>query len=370
MNSFTHDVDINLSHQSFGQSFSGLLDLQFKRAYTSGAFPYATTMDINRPMSFEELSETKLTLQRACSTSAGTMVLASSDDAIAVVETGTRRTSFRLAAISLESLDRITSTLGQFAVTALETHNVKLWHWSERSAIFETKDLDLMKWSDTSRNYTPAVRHKLNPLFELKSPPTNSGRLLLWHGEPGTGKTSALRSLAYQWSDWCDFHYVVDPENFFRYPDYLYNVLTSASQDAKRDSFGWVPPASNRWRLVVAEDVDEYLTTNAKKEAGAPLGRLLNLTDGIIGQNERVLILLTTNEELKRLHPAITRPGRAMSEVEFTRFDQAEATEWLGRASKGSGSQTLAQLLVESGGITSIDGSAKGEELLSVGAYL
>ena len=36
------------------------------------------------------------------------------------------------------------------------------------------------------------------------------------------------------------------------------------------------------------------------------------LVDGIVGQSLRVLVLVTTNEPLRRLHPAVVRPGRTM----------------------------------------------------------
>ena len=51
----------------------------------------------------------------------------------------------------------------------------------------------------------------------------------------------------------------------------------------------------------------------------------------------RLMILITTNEELRNLHPAITRSGRCMANIEFTEFDRGEAQEWLSMR----GSQTL-----------------------------
>ena len=51
-----------------------------------------------------------------------------------------------------------------------------------------------------------------------------SGQLLLWHGEPGTGKTYALRALAWEWRAWCRFHYVTDPERFFNEANYMLDV--------------------------------------------------------------------------------------------------------------------------------------------------
>ena len=56
--------------------------------------------------------------------------------------------------------------------------------------------------------------------------PAHGGQLVLWHGTPGTGKTFALRALAWEWREWCQVHYIVDPDSFFgQHADYLMNVL-------------------------------------------------------------------------------------------------------------------------------------------------
>ena len=41
------------------------------------------------------------------------------------------------------------------------------------------------------------------------------------------------------------------------------------------------------------------------------------------------MILITTNEDLGKLNPAIMRPGRCASEIEFSRFTPEEANRWL-----------------------------------------
>ena len=66
----------------------------------------------------------------------------------------------------------------------------------------------------------------------------------------------------------------------------------------------------------------------ARAVAGQALLRLLNVTDGLLGQGTRTLVLITTNEPVKRLHPA-TRAGRCFADVEFTPFPVAEANAWL-----------------------------------------
>jgi len=57
---------------------------------------------------------------------------------------------------------------------------------------------------------------------------------------------------------------------------------------------------------------------------------LLNLSDGILGQGSNTLILLTTNEDMRELHPALVRPGRALAKTEFTKLSVVESNDWLG----------------------------------------
>lgn len=85
-----------------------------------------------------------------------------------------------------------------------------------------------------------------------------------------------------------------------------------------------------RWRLLVFEDADELLRADAKRETGQSLSRLLSLSDGLIGQGVNVLVLITTNEPIGRLHPAVIRPGRCLADVEFGLLDRDEAAALVG----------------------------------------
>ncbi len=114
----------------------------------------------------------------------------------------------------------------------------------------------------------------------------------------------------------------------------------------------------SRWRLLVLEDCDEIVRSEAQPGAGQALSRLLNLTDGLLGQGRNILICITTNEDVSRFHPASVRPGRCLKQIEVGPLSPQEAAAWLGidpsegsaRSSAWSKPATLADLYAVQGG--------------------
>ena len=168
------------------------------------------------------------------------------------------------------------------------------------------------------------------------TPPLDGGKLLLWHGEPGTGKSYGIRALMREWRTWCRAHYIVDPERFFGEADYMLSVILDQTEDDADEcepvgvsSDPKVPiEAEHPWHLLVMEDSDEFLQADAKDRQGQSLSRLLNMADGLIGQGLNLLVLITTNEPLGKIHPAIQREGRCMANIEFGRLKDSELSKW------------------------------------------
>lgn len=184
-------------------------------------------------------------------------------------------------------------------------------------------------WSDIRENYARNTQEKLDRLMRMERP-EGLGKLLLFRGVQGTGKTYATRAMAREWKKWCRLNYVLDPERFFGDPQYMLESVLGDHDDYELEGI-LGRKEEDRWDLFVMEDANEFLAIDAKFHQGQSFARLLNLVEGLIGQGLKVLVLITTNEELKDIHPAVSRVGRCLMDVEFGAFGREEASAWLAR---------------------------------------
>lgn len=215
---------------------------------------------------------------------------------------------------------------------------VQFWALGANGPIEHRRKILVPSWEDITSNYSSSVLDNLQDLMDPGFRPGKAGQLILWHGPPGTGKTTALRALGRQWRDWCELHFIVDPEKFFgSSSDYMLHVML---QNASM---------KDRWRLLVLEDSGELLAADARVQLANPQGlsRFINAVDGILGQGLKFMVLVTTNEEIGKLHEAVIRPGRCTSAIEFNKFGKTETEEWLrnrGVANPPNQGMTLAEM--------------------------
>jgi hypothetical protein len=178
------------------------------------------------------------------------------------------------------------------------------------------RPIEVQGWSDIEANYPEQVRGELGKLVAMRDPGAG-GKLVLFHGPPGTGKTRSIMALLAAWREWCEPHVITDPDAFFNHLDYMNDVILGGGFD------------DGRWRVLIVEDGDEFMDVDAKSRTGQALSRLLNLGDGLVGQGLNVLTIITTNVPMDSLNPAVARTGRCLANLHYPAFEQEEAAAWL-----------------------------------------
>ena len=213
-----------------------------------------------------------------------------------------------------------------------------------------SRKLDCPSFKDIHMNYPNY--NNIEWLTKMDKPYEN-GKLIFWYGVPGTGKTYAIRALAQSWKH-ADFLYITQPESFFKDFGGMYNVLLDDCDcnDKVEVACEGTPDKKvkkDRFKVLVIEDALDLLLTETRKQDSSTISRLLNLTEGIIGQGLRLVVLITSNEKHESVDEAFMRPGRCLQMSEFRAFDTDEAGKWLKQHDVNGGfrpssAMTLAQL--------------------------
>ena len=121
--------------------------------------------------------------------------------------------------------------------------------------------------------------------------------IMLFYGEPGTGKSTYIRYL---------IHYL-QKDVIFMSPSMASN-LDSPSLTRLL--------VNNANAIFIIEDAEELLVSR-EKERNSSISMLLNLTDGLLGDSLGIQIIATFNTHINNIDKALLRKGRLNSLYEF-----------------------------------------------------
>lgn len=134
--------------------------------------------------------------------------------------------------------------------------------------------------------------------------------LVLFHGMPGTGKSTYLKHL----STMTDREIIFIPSN-----------LVGALSDPSFVSFLLYRTGC----VLIIEDAEKALESRDHNHNSAIVSTILNLTDGILGSALKVKIFATFNCDIDKIDKALTRKGRLVCEYEFKELHKDKADKLL-----------------------------------------
>lgn len=132
---------------------------------------------------------------------------------------------------------------------------------------------------------------------------SNNPEFILIHGKPGTGKTTFITSLLSK---------------------YKVVFITPEVLDALLDPNNLNWSISNLKNSVIVMEDSEYVLRDRNRFPDSHVGKILNLTDGILGKTLKTKIICTINSDLSEIDPALLRPGRCSALWEARELEPEE----------------------------------------------
>ncbi len=172
---------------------------------------------------------------------------------------------------------------------------------------FEITDLDL--------NYGAGFEKFHKEL--MKRFKDESKGLVLFHGQPGTGKTYYIRHLLRVMASKKKIVIYMPPNmvDHLVEPDFMTFISNTVEMYSKQGNFC----------VLLIEDAEPLLAARHSDTRIQGITNLLNMTDGLLNDMLNLQIICTFNVNVEKLDKALLRPGRLIARKEFVALPEFEA---------------------------------------------
>jgi len=161
-------------------------------------------------------------------------------------------------------------------------------------------------------NYAAPTAQEIINVARWAENPDPYGRITVFAGPPGTGKSFAVRAVITETEN---VEWVIVPPQLvpqLTSPSMIQTIFHEREQDGPLG--------------LIIEDADALLRQREQNDENV-VGQLLNLGDGLLGDIADMRLILTTNVERLQIDKALLRPGRLYKFLQFDRLSPQQASK-------------------------------------------
>ena len=208
-------------------------------------------------------------------------------------------------------LEKIAELLKESIIVKNEIHSIGMIACSEEDGYY-VKDFSLdskyQNFNHLDLHYGEGFEKFNNDLLE-RIKEKNKG-LVLFHGEPGTGKTQYIRYLLKELS-------MMNKTILYAPPTLSSSMLDPSMLDFLSD---WILENEKDCILLI-EDAEPLLESRkGGEERSTGISNLLNMTDGLLNDILGLMVIATFNTDLNNIDKALLRPHRLIARKQFQRI--------------------------------------------------
>lgn len=145
---------------------------------------------------------------------------------------------------------------------------------------------------------------------------TSNKGLILFHGEPGTGKTHYIRYMLAELAK-------IDKTIIYFSP----SMASAITQPAMMSFLSTWITENEKDCVILIEDAEPLLETRNSQNRSEGITNLLNMTDGILNDMLGVTVICTFNTEIEKIDKALLRPERLIARKYFGRLDKTQVAK-------------------------------------------
>ena len=172
------------------------------------------------------------------------------------------------------------------------------------------------KWEELDLHYGKGFQKTYDKI--IKSLKEKNKGLLLFHGDPGTGKTYCIRQIIKDLS--------LENKTFLYFPTRLMDNLMDPSFISFLVDF---VKTEDHELVLIIEDAEAVVQKREDSFGNEGVSNILNLTEGILNDILKIQIICTFNIDMAEIDEALKRNSRMIADIHFSKRSIEEAQKIL-----------------------------------------